>query len=1030
MTTPTPAQHGLWITERAGYGGAAHHLALTVRFTGPLDTDALLAACRDVAAAHPALGLALRDRDGEPVLVPALVAPGVALLAGADPGAVLAAETARPFDLETGPLARFTLVVGADDHVLVVVVHHLVFDGQSKDILVTDLAAAYARRGGGPSAGVGGATTAPGSTARSAPGLPAGSGPAAGHGDAAVPSASEVGAHRDPDDVVGADPLPAAREFWAGRWREPAAVALPGHRTAAARPAGPRRGAALDLPISPELDRALAEAARALGVTRFELLLGAVRALLALYGNPEPTVAVDLSTRTPDDQHRIGLYVNELPVTGPADPAAPFADTVTATRAALRALYPHRAVPLARAVGRLAPRSAMADVSVSYRAAGPDPAFPHVGATVDRMVFCGAARNPLHLQILDHRPGLAVSLRHDPDVLDGPAAARIGADLLALLTAAASAPSTPVADLGADLGRPGTVDWHGPTVEVPYGTALDAFDKQLAATPDAPAASCGDVRVSYAELDAASRRLARRLRAAGATAGTLVAIRLPRSVDLLVGVLAVWRAGAAYVPVDPGYPAERQALILADSGAPVLLTTGALAERPGEGTQVVLVEQVPPAVEGDKDAASRSVDHAPDPGDPAYVLYTSGSTGRPKGVVIEHRALANLLAAIRATVRGDAWLAWTSLSFDISILELLGPLVGGDRVVLVPESDARDGAAVARLIGRENVAVAQATPSGWRLLLDSGLRGGDLTALCGGEALSTALAGELAPRVGRLLNVYGPTETTVWSTLAEVDDPGDVHIGRPLANTTVHLLDDERRPVPAGTPGELWIGGTGLARGYHRRPDLTADRFPTVAGERLYRTGDLARRRPDGTLDFLGRLDDQIKLRGHRIEPGEVEARLLGCPGVTGAAVAVRGDTLVGYTLGGVPAEDLRARLAAALPPAMVPGVFVALDRLPLTPNGKLDRAALPAPAHAPVAAAPGGSALADAVRDIWQEVLRVDGIGPDEDLFDLGGHSLSITQISARIRKRLGADVALDVFYDTPTIAGVVAAIERKDHR
>ncbi|GIG60037.1 hypothetical protein Lfu02_44090 [Longispora fulva] len=1043
MTTPTAAQHGLWITERAGYGGPAHHLALTIRFDGVLDPDAMLGACRDAVAAHPALGLALRDHDGEPLLVPALVPPDVTLLAGADPAAVVAAEIRRPFDLESGPLARFTLVVAPDHHLLVVVVHHVVFDGHSKDLLAATLASSYAHRtGAGPQ---------PGDSPRSD----------LGHAG------------------VSGRQVAAAREFWAGRWREPAGVVLPGVPPAAAG-TGPREGGALDVPISADLDHALAGTARTLGVTRFEVLLGAVRALLARYGNPAPTVAVDLSTRTPEQRDQIGLYVNELPVTAPAAATDSFADVVTTGRAALRALYPHRTVPLARAVGRLAPRAAMAPVSVSYRAAPADPEFPGVvRATVDRMVFCGAARNPLHLQILDHHPGLSVSLRHDPAVLDGAAAAGIAADLRTLLMAAVADPTVAVADLplattpvtarstDAPLAGPSPGE-HGPSVDLPYDTVLDAFDKQLAASPDAPAASCGEHRFSYAGLDAASRDLGRRLRTAGMRTGTLVAIRLPRSVDLLVAVLAVWRAGGAYVPVDPGYPAERQALILADCGAPVLLTSRDLAPTVAqpEATHpvTVLVEDFASPdldnaadVDGPADSAGPSSEAPaviPGPDDVAYVLYTSGSTGRPKGVVIEHRALANLLAAMRTTVTGDTWLAWTSLSFDISILELLCPLVGGDRVVLVPEGDARDGAAVVRLIGDERVTVAQATPSGWRMLLDAGLGetdpgttdpidaapgGATLVALCGGEALPSALARELRPRVRRLLNVYGPTETTVWSTLAEVDDPGDVTIGTPIANTTVQLLDEERRPVPDGTPGEVWIGGTGLARGYHRRPDLTAERFATVGGARLYRTGDLARRRPDGNLVFLGRLDDQIKLRGHRIEPGEVEACLLGCPGVTGAAVAVRGDTLVGYTVGAATAEELRTRLSGVLPAPMVPGVFVALPALPLTPNGKLDRAALPAPPRVATAAprtalvppdTSGVASVLDTVRAIWQEVLRVGDIGSDEDLFDLGGHSLTITQISARIRKRLGADVALDVFYDTPTIAGVVAAIERKDPR
>jgi amino acid adenylation domain-containing protein len=456
----------------------------------------------------------------------------------------------------------------------------------------------------------------------------------------------------------------------------------------------------------------------------------------------------------------------------------------------------------------------------------------------------------------------------------------------------------------------------------------------------------------------------------------------------------------------------------------------------------------------------------PRPTDAAYVMYTSGSTGRPKGVVVPHGALANLLLAMRDLLGSrpdDRWLGLTSLAFDISGLELFLPLITGARVVIAPERAALDGAALDRLIRDEGVTHVQATPSGWRILLDGGVGGGQpVVALAGGEALPPGLAGELRARATRLCNVYGPTETTIWSTAADLSTEGErigerlgwadrreahraslgeVTIGRPIANTSAYVLDDGLRPVPIGLPGELFLGGAGLADGYLRRPGHTADRFVPdpfgPAGGRLYRTGDLVRWLPDGRLAYLGRIDTQVKIRGHRVELGEIEARLLSHPGVAQGAVALRGDParLVGYVVPHRATSPepvaLRQHLAATLPAAMLPEAWVVLDRLPLTPNGKLDRAALPdPPARAeagpppPTAPEPGAGDVVEQLQAIWRDVLDLDEIGLDEDLFDLGGHSLTITRISSRIQQRLGVELPLDVFFDTPTIAEIAVVV------
>jgi amino acid adenylation domain-containing protein len=533
---------------------------------------------------------------------------------------------------------------------------------------------------------------------------------------------------------------------------------------------------------------------------------------------------------------------------------------------------------------------------------------------------------------------------------------------------------------------------------------------------------------------------------------SFVGIALPRGVDLLVALLAVVKAGGAYLPLEPELPAERVRLMVEDTKVRLTVTAGSPASGlpPEAGPFLLLDDENTQAALGAYGPGNLPYAR-PLPGNAAWVMYTSGSTGRPKGVAVPHRALINLLFGLRETLGSgpdDAWLWLTSLSFDIFALEAYLPLITGGRVVIAPEASSRDSATLVELIGKHAVTHVQATPSGWRMLLDGGF--GESTvdrsvvALAGGEALPVPLAAQLRARVSRLFNVYGPTETTIWSTAAELPEQIDrVTIGRPIANTQIYLLDDQLRPVPIGLPGELCIGGAGVALGYLGRPELTDERFVAdpfgSPGDRLYRTGDRARYLPDGRIVFLGRSDNQVKIRGHRVELGEIEARLLEHPDVAQAAVALHGGDdgdarLVGYLVphGVAPAAAaLRAQLALTLPAATVPSTWVILDRLPLTPNGKLDRAALPEPPResAVEVGAPSEESadeLTEQVRQIWQEVLQLEPIGLDDDLFDLGGHSLMITRIISRIRKQLGVNVPLDVFYDTPTIREVVAAMRR----
>ncbi|MER5350944.1 amino acid adenylation domain-containing protein [Kitasatospora sp. NPDC002551] len=1020
----SPAQHGIWLTSRLTHVPEVFHLALRLDFDR-IDADALARAVAATAARHPALGAALVERDGVVRLVPAGHAPALTVLdTAADSGEALAKrlaeELALPFDLAAGPLARFTLHQRADGGAeLLVVAHHAVFDGTSKDVLAADLAAAYAAAlaGEAPAGAVGaGAVTAAASSVSSA-------------------SAS----------ASSADEVERAAAYHGPRWAAATDPVLPGGPRATTD-AGP--GEAVTWRLDDAGRAALADAAAQAGVTVFEFLLAALHGLLRRYGGEAVPVAVPFSTRRPGRHEAIGLFVNELPVYAPADADedAPFADYARAVRAEVRLVSAHRTVPFGAAVPGLTPRAGLAPVSFGYRRrTTTEPVFPGSTTRVDWTVFHHAARNTLHLQAVEAPEAIDFSLQYDPAVLAPAAARRIAGHLATLLAAATADPATPLGDLpllDAAERRLVTTAWNATHRDHPADrTVLDLVRARAAATPDALAVVAGEQRLGYRDLLERAERLAGALSAAGIGRGDLVGLHLARTADLPAALLAVHAVGAGYLPLDPGYPAERLAFVLADSGAALLLADREPAPEVAAAAPAVLRL----AGATDTDAAAPT-DTAP--GRLAYVLYTSGSTGRPKGVEIGHRALTNLLAAFSDLLDSGpqhVWLGLTSLSFDISALELLLPLTTGGRLVLAPDGLAVDGPGLRALVEREGVTHVQATPSGWRVLLGAGPLPAGLTGLVGGEALPLPLARELRAGTDRLLNVYGPTETTVWSTCAELPRaPEAVPIGTPIANTRAYVLDRRRRPLPIGVPGELYLGGDGLAEGYLGRPGLTAERFVDdpfgAPGERLYRTGDLVAWSPGGELEFLGRLDDQVKIRGHRIELGEIESALLAHPALAEAAAAVHREEdgeepfVAGYLVpaagSAAPAPaELRAFLQRSLPGAAVPQRFLVLDRLPLTPNGKLDRRALPVP-PAPVEAAgapPVGrerDEVLTAVLGIWSEVLRLPGLGPEDDLFELGGHSLTIIQITARIRDLLGVELDFDVFFATPTPLGIAAAV------
>lgn len=573
--------------------------------------------------------------------------------------------------------------------------------------------------------------------------------------------------------------------------------------------------------------------------------------------------------------------------------------------------------------------------------------------------------------------------------------------------------------------------WNATTQLYPSDkTVVDLFEAQVARAPTAPAARFGGEILSYEALNARAELIAAELRSAGIAPGALVGVCLERSLDMLAGVLGVMKAGGAYVPLDPAFPRDRLAFMMADSGASVLLTESRLRGLVAHEGRVVVVDSL-------SSSGAHSIDRGiVRPDDLAYVLYTSGSTGKPKGVEIPHRALTNFLWAMRSRpgcTERDVLLAITTLSFDIAGLELFLPLVTGAQVEIASRAVAADGRKLRARLDDGGITILQGTPATWRMLLDAGWNGTPgLKALIGGEPLPRELVAPLLARTSSLWNMYGPTETTIWSSVHQVMRADEeITVGRPIANTTFHILDAYGHRVPVGVAGELYIGGDGVARGYRGRPELTAERFlpdpfSTRPGARMYRTGDAARYRADGNVVLLGRLDHQVKIRGYRIELGEIEATLSQHPGVRQAVVVAREDRsgqaqLAAYWVSSnVPAPtpvDLRAHLRQTLPDYMVPQYFVQLESLPLTPNGKVDRKTLPAPVAEATAIVRPRNEVEARVAAVFCDVLQLTEVSVQSDFFDLGGHSLLAVRLLSRLEEEFRVELPLQLLFEAPTV-------------
>jgi amino acid adenylation domain-containing protein len=1053
---PVPLSHdqeSLWLTtwfERT----PAFNVPLAMAVEGPLAAAALAAALTAVGARHEALRTVLPTVGEAPaqVVLPAtpVQLPVVdlrALTAGDRSAAarrLAAVEARRVFDLAAGPLLRAALLrLGHRRHSLLVTMHHTVADGWSEEILLRDLAALYRRATGL-------------SPAPSLPELPI------QYADFALWQRRWITAERLAPSLaywhrhVGDDPwsfsLPADRP-------RPRVRSLAGETLALALPA-------------PLVER-LTGLGRERGASLFMTLLAVFGSLLAHHtGERHFLVGAPVAGRgRPQLSDLVGLFVNTLLLRTVSAGDPPFAELLARVRRTAVEGFAHQDVPLALLGKHLGGRDRLPgelfrilfNVQQSFRLAGElAPGVSWRG----REVPTGTAKVELAVVVEQGDDGLEALFEYSTELFDRSTIARLARHYRTLLAEVAAAPERRLSELRllSASERHQLAEWSdGRRLEPPPEGLAALVATQARRTAERVAVTHGAEALSYGELVYRARLLAARLRAQGAAPEARVAVCVDRSPRMVVALLAVLAAGAAYVPLDPEHPPRRLAAVLAEARPVALVAERRLASRCGQngagaGVSVVVLDDDTGAAGGGAAEGPAALARAAEPrvgGDhAAYLLFTSGSTGRPKGVTICHRGVVSLFAELaRRPGLGeeDVWLAVTTYAFDISVLELFLPLAVGARTVLVDRWDAADGRRLAAALERARATVLQATPATWRLLLDGGWAGETgLTALSGGEALLPDLAQRLLARVGSLWNLYGPTETTIYSTGGEIAAGEPITIGWPLANTRVQVLDRRGREVAPGVPGQLWIGGGGLARGYFGRPGRTAQSFrpdPTgTAGARLYASGDLARWRPDGRLELLGRLDAQLKVRGFRIEPGELEAALLELPQVGRAVVAARevgpGDRrLVAYLVaaggdGGAvpPAAELRRHLAARVPDFMVPAAFVTLEALPLTPSGKVDRGALPAPValEDPRALwAPPRDQLEEAVAGFFTDLLRLPRVGIHDDFFTLGGHSLLLTQLLSRLLRTFDVELSFrQLILGGATVAGIAEHLRQAGRR
>jgi amino acid adenylation domain-containing protein len=1031
------AQQRLWIFDRRGQAPTAYNVAYAIWMQGRLDLDALRQALHVLNDRHESLRAVFGEEKGIPQQV---VAPPASLALplhdlSATPSAADAAEreieraSRHTFDLAQGPLWNARLLrLAPEEHVLVWTMHHVVTDGWSMGVLFRELNQAYEAIASGRSVDL--------------PALP-------------VQYADFTRWQRD---WLQRPVFQEQCDFW----KNHLAGAIPVVSLPMSRPRPKSqtfRGETLRFDFTPAEFDALQRASRRFGGTPFVTMLAAFQVLIYRYTRQSDLViGIPVANRSrPEIEPVVGFFVNTLALRGDLAGNPTFSELIRHVSDRVSEAFSHQDLPFDRLVQELrhardASYHPVFQIMFNYRQ------VPSRTSRVNGMTWRvqpisnDTSKFDLTIHLDESPEGLEGALEYNADLFDQPAMQRLAGHYRVLLASLLADPEQRIDDANLlDLEEREQLLESFNRTQVPGPSApsfLVEFEKQAHQHPKRIALRFEGTALTYADVNARANQIAHHLRELGAGPDVLVGLCLERSPDLVTSALAILKAGAAYVPLDPAFPRDRLDYYVQDSAMGILLTDQRLQSH--------FHFAVPQIVCLDRDGAGIAAQsrenpkHGPGGHDLAYIIYTSGSTGRPKGVQIEHAALVNMLhaLAIEPGLRPeDVVLAVSTLSFDIHTVDLWLPLMVGAQIDLARREVAIDGRLLLKKLHDCGATVLQATPATWRLLLACGWEGSArLKALCGGERMPADLAAALFPRTASLWNMYGPTETTVYSTLTRVTAPTEpMPIGKPIANTRTYILDSNGQPVPIGVPGELHIAGSGLARGYLGQSALTAEKFVSDpfgcdAEARMYRTGDLVRQGEDGTLYFLGRLDHQVKIRGFRIELGEIEAVLSQQPTVHAAVVIASGDEAAGPTLvafiipqnrQAVDVAQLRRVLQEKLPDYMIPSRIVSMPAFPHTPNGKIDRRALAALDAGPQTTqrtfvAPRYDAERELVA-IWQEVLKVAPISVDDDFFKLGGHSLLAAVLMARIRDQLGYDLSLETLFTSPTVEQLAALLQTR---
>lgn len=1021
----TTAQERMWVLQDLDPAGTAYSVPGAFRFRGPLEVERLRTAFARVGARHEALRTTFPVVNGAPVQrlhdEPQVAWSAHDHRGEHDPEQAAIDHMSRlarvPFDLGRGPLLRIHVhQIGDEEWFVEVIGHHIVVDQWALGVLGREIEHFYGD-----------------------------------DGDLDPIEIQYLDVARWHQAWLDSGALDNQLDYWRRQLAGVPVLELPTDRP---RPTVASGAGHTVLRAFPEglIDR-IRTTSRAHGASPYMVLLAGFQVLLhRLSGATDFAIGSPIAGRqVAESEPLIANMVNTLVIRAAIHPDDRLSDVIDAARSTALDAHAHQDVPFERlvhelAVERHAGRSPLFDVLFNaVNAPFSNPDYDGLDTSL-QVVDRGAAQFDLGVSVdLDLFEAIAVEYR--TELFDEARIERMLTHyvrILETITTDAAALVGAVDLLGADerelIDRYG----QGPACEIPDVRLDDMVRAQAARTPEKTALRSADGNLSYGELVDRADAVGRELLHHGVGPGDVVGIHVSRGADMVVAACGIHVAGAAYLPLDPAFPDDRLQFMLDDSAAAAVVVNEQSRWRLDVRAETAIIDVAEcTRLDGDLAGIERSNR------DLAYVIYTSGSTGRPKGVELEHRSVVNFLQAMAerpGLTSDDVLLSVTTLSFDISVLEIWLPLMVGAEIVLASADDTVDPAALSALMSRHDVTTMQATPSTWRLLLASGWSGAGVRALCGGEPMPVDLARELVEACDELWNMYGPTETTIWSTIEHVTSIGStVSIGRPIDNTTTRVLDPSGNVCPLGVPGELWIGGDGLARGYRARPELTADRFVTADlgtgarsdRQRRYATGDLARLEADGSLVCLGRIDTQVKVRGHRIELGEIEAELDRLPGVSASVAhtwgrSVDDQRLAAYVIpdqsGELPVEQLRAALASRLPDYMIPTTIDPVDEFPLTPNGKVDRKRLPTPAaasgirggHEPPR--PGREAELAA---IWKNVLDVDDIGRHDDFFELGGHSLLAVRIFAQIRELSGRRPPLTLLFRAPTIAGLAELLE-----